>query len=138
MMDNLKRPDLSDWPEWLRDGPVIGIVRHVTNGKTSEASIIGYIPDSACPFMYVTENGVVFQSNHAEPLYQWQPSLDEPVLWWIRKDPDSNAPRIHSYAHVSAFDKRIIRVCKSVIVNPWTVGECRRRLAAGELEEYNP
>jgi hypothetical protein len=89
------------------------------------------------PFAYVGCNGVgIGYAAYAEPIYQWQPEPDEPVLWWSDNWDDSEAPDICAFRIIPEADW--YRICKPVIVSPYTVGECRRRLAAGELEEYKP
>jgi hypothetical protein len=138
-MDTLKRPDLSDWPEWLQDGPVLG--RYSFDGKQwHEGAIIWYDATYGRPYVCVakTDIGVIY-AKYAVPIYQWQPEPDEPVLWWSTHAADHAEPHVGQWRYSEdSFSPRDTHYCKLAVINPWTVGECRRRLAAGELTEYKP
>lgn len=136
-MNKLKRPDVSQWPEWLRDGPVRGNVWNNDEDTKRIATVVAYLPTMQHRYVYIADDEYYGSTMYAEPIPQWQPEPDEPVLWWWRRNPDSGWPCISAYGRVSAH-KEGVRVCKPVIVSPWTIGECRRRLAAGELEELQP
>jgi hypothetical protein len=135
-MNKLKRPDLSDWPEWLRDGPVWG--RFSFDGEQwHEGPVIWYATGHTRPYVCVSKNGIgVLYSAYAEPIYQWVPEPDDPVLWWRDDWANYSSPGVNSYQDLPKRTNYLI--CKPEIFTPWTVGECRRRLAAGELEEYKP
>jgi hypothetical protein len=150
MSNQMKRPDLSQWPEWLRDGPVLCRAYDNPNGPYIDAYAVWYSPGYESPYIVVgaMDGRSTFSFRYAKPVYRWTPKPDEPVLWWRNDWRNSTTPGIMRARDILEYrnimKNRGIRrdtsnhICKPVIFEPWTVGECRRRLAVGELEEYEP
>jgi hypothetical protein len=134
MSNQLKRPDLSQWPEWLRNGPVRGYVWSSYEDYKSAGTIVGYLLSNPSPYVYISDDGHVGAHQYAEPVYRWTPEPEEPVLWWRDCWSNTYSPSVTRYRNAVLYDPN--HICKPVTFTPWTVAECRRRLAAGDLEEY--